>query len=71
MWERGLKQKLDEEMRHHRYVAPYAGAWIESSLMLTEFSCTLVAPYAEHGLKQERSSTEGDHGVGSTDHFFL
>ena len=45
MWVRGLKQKWKEHKYHHIVVAPYVGAWIETTKHLRQLIKKLVAPY--------------------------
>ena len=44
MWVRGLKLHRTEKFLVHR-VAPYVGAWIETTVLLSPTSVPLVAPY--------------------------
>ena len=46
MRERGLKHIVRRNARRPQNVAPYAGAWIETSIMAQSVCFRCVAPYA-------------------------
>ncbi len=45
MWVRGLKHTFDLTMMSRAEVAPYVGAWIETTAGAVAWVCILVAPY--------------------------
>ena len=45
MWVRGLKLLCRVHILHHHLVAPYVGAWIETTLAEKDVESALVAPY--------------------------
>ena len=45
MWVRGLKRRWSDLTTERLYVAPYVGAWIETSVEADSIWQTYVAPY--------------------------
>ena len=45
MWVRGLKQKENRQKQEIPFVAPYVGAWIETSDIMAAKGGKIVAPY--------------------------
>ena len=45
MWVRGLKLKQNPYVTDSIHVAPYVGAWIETSVMRSWLDLSSVAPY--------------------------
>ena len=52
MRERGLKPEIRCKNSKKIYVAPHAGAWIETPPLFCELSLLLSLPMRERGLKQ-------------------
>ena len=49
---RGLKQKYDLKQTEHSWVAPHAGAWVETYLKPLSDSYSMSRPMRARGLKQ-------------------
>ena len=45
MWVRGLKQEDQTQIGSHHHVAPYVGAWIETTSITKNCDKSAVAPY--------------------------
>ena len=53
-WVRGLKHTFRSEQRNGSDVAPYVGAWIETTIAVTSFGMMAVAPYVGAWIETKR-----------------
>ena len=66
IWVRGLKLCTDTELIRARHVAPYMGAWIETTKLMHEQPSPVVAPYMGAWIETRQAIWASNGKLGRT-----